>query len=294
MKLLAVLLLLLPAPALAWGEYGHRLVGKIAYDEASRTTRQAIRQLLKHRAELDTPTCKLTTLADAAVWPDCVRGLGDRFDFAVTWHYQNISVCQDFDIAAKCPDGNCVTTQITAQTAILADRSRTDAERLQALAFVAHFVGDVHQPLHVGDKGDRGGNDVFVDYPPTPGPRLKLHRIWDTEMAERSLQASPKVSRSLITQADRTTWRQGGVPDWARESWAASKATAYIGLGDFPDKCLVPVAAPVVDALGAVSGPRARIDDAYLAAAQPVIRARVEAAGVRLAALLDTALGTPR
>ncbi len=294
MRLLAVLLILLPAPALAWGEYGHRLIGSIAYDEAARTTRRAIKQLLKHRGELDTPSCKLKTLADAAAWPDCVRGLGDRFAFAVTWHYQNISVCRDFDIAANCPDGNCVTAQIAAQAAILGDRTRTDAERLQALAFVAHFVGDVHQPLHVGDKGDRGGNDVLVDYPPKPSARLNLHHIWDTELAERSLQARPAVSRRLIAQADRLAWRQGGVPDWARESWVASKDTAYAGLGSYPDRCLVPVAAPVVDALGAVSGPRAQIDYAYSTAAQPVIRARVEAAAVRLAALLDTALGTPR
>lgn len=293
MRLLVALLLVLPGPALAWGEVGHRLIGKIAYDEASRTTRHAIRQLLKHRDELDTPGCKLKSLADASQWPDCVRGLGTRFAFAAPWHYQNISVCRDFDIAANCPDGNCVTGQIAAQLAILGDRARTDAERLQALAFVAHLVGDLHQPLHVGDKGDRGGNDVLVDYPPRPGPRLNLHRVWDTELAERSLQAAPKISRRRITEADRLAWRQGEVADWARESWTASKATTYVGLGGYPDRCTVTVP-PVVDGAGAVIGPRALIDQDYAAAAVPVIRTRVAAAGIRLAGLLDGALGSAR
>ncbi len=305
MRILPLLaaLSLLPAPALAWGEYGHRTIAGIAYAESKSSTRHAIRSLLKRSAAVDTPTCKLATIEDASVWPDCVRGLGDRFAYAATWHYQNISVCGDFDIAANCPDGNCVTAQIPRQQAILADRSKSDAERVMAFAFLVHFAGDMHQPVHIGDKGDRGANDVKADYGVKSPPRMNLHRIWDTELAERALTEPPAVGPRSVTRADRAMWRAGGsnamaITAWARESWAAAKDTAYGNLSNYPDKCAVEPsaadtaalsAAAVADPAAAVAGPRAQIDEAYTAAATPVVRACVEAAGVRLALLLDAA-----
>ncbi len=301
-------LVLLPGPALAWGDYGHRTVASIAYAESKASTRQAIRALLKRSATVDTPTCKLATIEDASVWPDCVRGLGDRFAYAATWHYQNISVCGDFDITANCPDGSCVTAQIPRQQAILADRSKPDAERVMALAFLVHFAGDMHQPVHIGDKGDRGANDVKADYGAKSPPRMNLHRIWDTELAERALTEPPAIGPRSITRADRATWRAGGsdaaaITAWARESWAAARDTAYGNLHNYPDKCAVePSPAEVValnaaaaaDPAAAAAGPRAQIDETYIAAATPVVRARVSAAGVRLALLLDASFARAR
>jgi len=312
----AALLALLPAPALAWGEYAHRLTGAVAMAEAKPATRRAVTALLRQAAAVDTPSCPLRTLEDASYWPDCVRSLGDRYAFAVTWHYQNISICKDFDFAANCPDGNCVSGQIPRQLAALQDRSLPVAKRIEALAFLTHFVGDLHQPVHIGDKGDRGANDVRADYGGKAGPRMNLHRIWDTEMAERALTEPPTVT-ARITRAERAAAQGGTVEDWARESWAASKDTAYANLRDYPDRCLLPPAptppplpASVVPAEGsplpppgmtplakafaeAMAGPRAHIDEPYITAATPVIRARAVAAGVRLAALLDAAFARP-
>ena len=301
-------LMLVPASASAWGEYGHRTIAGIAYAESKPSTRQAIRSLLKRSAAVDTPTCKLATIEDASVWPDCVRGLGDRFAYAATWHYQNISVCGDFDIAANCPDGNCVTAQIPRQQAILADRAKPAAERVMALAFLVHFAGDMHQPVHIGDKGDRGANDVKAEYGVKAPPRMNLHRIWDTELAERALTEPPAVGPRSIARADRATWRAGGsdaaaITAWARESWADARDTAYGNLRNYPDKCAVEptpaetaalAATAAADPAAAAAGPRARIDETYIAAATPVVRARVEAAGVRLALLLDAAFGRAR
>lgn len=307
--LTAALLTALPAPALAWGEYAHRLTGAIAFAEAKPATKRAIRALLRQSAAVDTPTCPLRSLDNAAYWPDCVRSLGDRYAFAGTWHYQNVTVCRDFDIAAACPDGNCVTGQIPRQLAALKDRSLPVAKRIEALAFLTHFVGDLHQPVHIGDKGDRGANDVRADYGDKTGPRMNLHRIWDTEMAERALTEPPAVT-ARVSKAERAAYRGGTVEDWARESWVASKDTAYANLRDYPDRCLLPAAptppatpvpdapvqgvtpgaTPISDAFAAaMAGPRARIDEAYIKAATPVVRARAVAAGVRLAGLLDAA-----
>ena len=308
MLILVVAMLLVPGPAHAWGDYGHRTVASIAYAEAGSATRAAIRALLKRAAAVDTPTCKLASIEDASVWPDCVRGLGDRFAYAATWHYQNISVCGDFDIAANCPDGNCVTAQIALQQAILADRARPTPERVMALAFLVHFVGDMHQPVHIGDKGDRGANDVKADYGAKSPPRMNLHRIWDSELAERALTEPPAVGPRSITRTDRAAWRAGGgdataIGAWARESWAAAKDVAYGNLRNYPDKCAVEpspaevaafAAAASADPAAAAAGPRATIDEAYIAAAVPVVRARIEAAGVRLALILDAALARSR
>ncbi|QXQ04923.1 S1/P1 nuclease [Sphingosinicellaceae bacterium] len=299
----------LPAPVLAWGELGHRMVATIAFAEVRPETRRAIKKLLRHGAEVATPTCPLRTLEDAAVWPDCLRGLGDRFASSFPWHYQDISVCMDFDVKEACPDGNCVTAQIAKQAKILATKSRPIVERITALAFLAHFVGDVHQPLHVGEKGDRGGNQVPADYGAKAGGKLNLHHIWDTELAERALTEPPVVGPASVTAAERVEWRKGNVTDWARESWQAAKDVTYGNLHDYPDRCLLPPApvtsatslapaeAAVADSLGAVAaavaGPRAKVDEAYIAAATPVVRTQIEKAGVRLAMMLDAALTKP-
>lgn len=309
--LAAALLTTLPAPALAWGEYAHRLTGAIAFAEAKPATRRAIRALLRQSAAVDTPTCPLRTLEDASYWPDCVRSLGDRYAYAATWHYQNVTVCRDFDFAAACPDGNCVTAQIPRQLSVLKDRSQPVAKRIEALAFLTHFVGDMHQPVHIGDKGDRGANDVRADYGDKALPRMNLHRIWDTEMAERALTEPPQVS-ARVTPAERAAYRGGTVEDWARESWAASKDTAYGQLQNYPDRCTVPLPDVVVRMDGppppplppgvtplaaafaeAMAGPRAKIDETYIKASTPVVRARAVAAGVRLAGLLDAAFAAP-
>lgn len=313
LALAAALLAVLPAPALAWGEYAHRLTGEIAYAEARPATKRAIRALLRQSAAVDTPSCPLRDLADAAYWPDCVRSLGDRYAYAATWHYQNISVCRDFDFAANCPDGNCVSAQIPRQLAALQDRSLPVVKRIEALAYLTHLVGDLHQPVHIGDKGDRGANDVRADYGDKALPRMNLHRVWDTEMAERALTEPPVVT-ARVSKADRAAYRGGTVESWARESWAASKDTAYANLRDYPDRCLLPPAppppatpvpdapvqgvtpgaTPISDAFAeAMAGPRAHLDEAYIAAATPVVRARAVAAGVRLAGLLDAAFAAP-
>jgi hypothetical protein len=275
--ILALLIAALPAPALAWGDYAHRLIGSIAKAELTPAARAEVRRILAQGAAVDTPECPLTTLEEAAVWPDCVRGLGQRFVFSAPWHYQNIDICQPFDIAANCPDGNCVTAQIPKQLAIVANRTASPAARAQALAFLAHFVGDMHQPLHIGDKHDRGGNDVLAAFGYKSPDRMNLHRIWDSDLAERALTEPPAVTPRLSAETRRRHAR-GDVTDWARESWELSRTIAYPNLRDYPDTC------------PEKSMQRAVVDATYVATATPVVKTQVERAGVRLAMLLNNAL----
>jgi hypothetical protein len=284
---LAMGMLLAATPALAWGEFAHRLTARLAAAELTPAARVQVRQLIAAAPRLNTPECRLASLEDASVWPDCVRGLGTRFAPTAPWHYQNISVCGDFDIAAKCPDGNCVTAQIPRQQAILANRALPAVQRLAALAYLVHFTGDLHQPLHVGDKGDRGGNDVRAAFGAIAGPRMNLHRIWDSELAERAATEPPALAPGQASAAQRSAWRAGGpgtaarVQQWAQESWMVAHDLVYPRLDGFPDTCAGPI------------GLVATVTPAYVAAATPVVRIRLAQAGSRIALLLNQALAPP-
>jgi S1/P1 Nuclease len=288
--LMILLLMLLPAPAFAWGDYAHRLTASIAWSQLTPAARADVRQLLKSVARLETPTCQLASIEDASVWPDCVRALyRERFAFSSPWHYQNISVCEPFDINAKCPNGDCVTAQIPRQQAILADRTRPAHERLQAFSFLVHFVGDMHQPLHMGDKADLGGNQVLARFGFISPERMNLHWIWDSLLAERALTEPPAIMPNRITPAQRRQYNAGPadtaarVALWARESWDLSRSIAYPELKDFPDSCPVPAAArPAL--------PRGTVTPAYVATATPAVRDQVAKAGSRIALLVNEAL----
>lgn len=282
-RMLALLLLLLPVPALAWGDYAHRLTARIAWAQLQPAARAEIRRILARSAAVDTPPCPLATIEDASVWPDCARGLGDRFAYSAPWHYQNISVCEPFDISAKCWNGDCVTAQIPRQLAILKDRSRSAKDRAMALAFVVHLVGDMHQPLHIGDKDDRGGNDVRAAFGFKDPDLMNLHRIWDSELAEGALTRPPAIGPAGISPARRRQLAAGSVADWAREAWEISRTVAYPELKSYPDSCPIPRDQRP-------RGARGVVDQAYVDAASASVRLQVERAGTRMARLLNTAL----
>jgi hypothetical protein len=272
-KLFAALLAMLaflPSPALAWWEYGHETVAKIALAEVRPQTRVAIAKLIRRAPELATPTCPIRNIADASVWADCIKGLKDRFSYAASWHYQNVDVCKPFDLKAACKDGNCVSAQITRNAKLLADKTLPPRERLMALAFLVHFVGDLHQPLHAGERNDLGGNRQLGSYGIFAGTKLNIHAIWDGYLAERAI-SSPPGPNALA----RAGMADGTVEDWSRESWAVARDFYASVQGG--DPCATPVA-------------RAKVDDAAIEALIPVVRTQVSKGGARLARLLDEAL----
>jgi hypothetical protein len=188
------------APATAYWEYGHETVAQIAYANVAPRTKVAIRRLLAQQALLDTPECPAGTIEEASVWADCIKPLKtadgkSRFGFAYSWHYQNIDVCAPFDLTPACKDGDCVSAQIDRDVRLLRDRKTSPHDRVQALAFLIHFVGDLHQPLHAGDRHDKGGNDVKTDYGIYAPAQLNLHSVWDGTLAERAISAPPSLVR---------------------------------------------------------------------------------------------------
>ncbi|MGQ0660571.1 MAG: S1/P1 nuclease, partial [Sphingosinicella sp.] len=181
---LLALAVLLPSPAAAWWQYGHGTVARIAWLEANPRTRAELRRLLAQSRLLETPACRAGTMETAAYWPDCALTQGERFIYSRPWHYQNVDICRPFELPAACRDGNCVSAQIERNVRILADRRIPVRERIMALNFLLHFMGDLHQPMHAGDHNDLGGNRVRIAYGIIP---TNLHAAWDGYLADRGI-----------------------------------------------------------------------------------------------------------
>ena len=286
MKILRFVAAALPAfvaaaPASAYWEFGHQTVARIAYANVTPHTRAAIRKLLAETPRLDTPECPATTIEGASTWADCVKPLKgpdgkSRFGYAYNWHFQDVNICQPFTLEEACKDGNCVSAQITRDVAILKNRRAPAKERAQALVFLIHFVGDLHQPLHAGEKNDKGGNDVAATYGSYGGKRFNLHSIWDGTLAERAITTGPTLVRRYPA-AERRRIAAGTVSDWSRESWQVAHDVVYASALN-GDPC-------------GPSPAKVALDEATIERIVPVARLEVERGGLRLAKLLDQALG---
>jgi hypothetical protein len=244
-------------PAHAWGRLGHRISARIAEPRLSPSALRAVRDLLEPGE----------TLADAASWADenrrDVPGSGP-------WHYINVPISEPRFDARFCNDAGCVLSKLDEYRRILADRSASRDQRRLALRLVVHFVQDIHQPLHVGDRDDRGGNDLQLQF---FGKGSNLHRIWDSGLLERQDRRESDWVNTLnaaITPAAAERWARITSPeDWADESLAvARRAYCFPGSDD-------------------QLRPGARIGRAYEHANLPIVRERLEQSGVRLAALLN-------
>jgi hypothetical protein len=286
MKLLPFVAAALPAfmfaaPAQAYWEFGHQTIARIAYANVTPRTQAAIRRLLAETPRLDTPECPATTIEGASTWADCVKPLKgpdgkSRFGYAYNWHFQDVNICQPFTLEEACKDGNCVSAQITRDVAILKNKRAPAKERAQALVFLIHFVGDLHQPLHAGEKNDKGGNDVAAVYGSYGPKRFNLHSVWDGTLAERAITSGPSLVRRYPA-AEKRRIAAGTVTDWSRESWQVAHDVVYTSALQ-GDPC-------------APSPAKVTLDEATIERIVPVARLEVERGGLRLAKLLDRALG---
>lgn len=270
-------LALTPQPALAWGAYAHRTTADIAQANINAASRAEIKRLFASEKLLGTPDCPLANMRDASVWADCVRRDRLRWGYSAPWHYQGHDVCQPFKPYTACADGNCVSAQVERNAALLADKSLPDHVRLEALAWLVHFTGDMHMPLHSGSRHDLGGNRVLAAYGIVEG-RMNLHRLWDGPLAERAISEEPNIARRYDA-ALRIQLGSGSVADWQEEAFMLSRDLVY-PTAQKRKTCSEPLA----------EGERAMIDNAEIVDLAPIAREQVRKSGVRIAILIDRAL----
>jgi hypothetical protein len=250
---LALAVVLSPA-ARAWGPHGHRIATRVAEARLTPAARAAVRALL-HEGD---------TLVDVSTWAD--HEGHDAVPGSAVWHYVNVPLTASGYDARYCAGNDCVVARIKHFRTLLADRRAPARERARALLFLVHLVEDVHQPLHVGDNHDRGGNTTQIQF---LGQGTNLHQLWDSGLIneiDRNERAWVERITPLLTPENVREWSRGDVEDWATESLLDARKAYY-----FPAGTRQPL----------FSGTRLGSD--YAAYAQPILERRLAQAGVRLA-----------
>ena len=253
-----------PPPCLAWGVEGHRIIAAIAADELTPAAKRQVEQLLG-------VSDASAGMMDASTWADEIRSTRPQ---TASWHFVDIPIgSAGYDYVRDCIRQNCVVSQIDRVERALADKRVLASGRAEALRFLIHFVGDVHQPLHAADNRDKGGNATRVVL---EGRRTNLHAVWDVDMV-RALGRSPEeISAQLereITPADIRMWQMGNGLDWAIESFRIASREIYGKLSG-PGGTDAPIVLP----------------REYPASESAVVRQQLERAGVRLAWVLNEVL----
>jgi hypothetical protein len=280
-----------PERVLAWGDDGHKSVALIAQHYLTPAAKSKIDAMLA----ADSDNLTKHDIASEATWADKYRDENNRKDHYVQtqqWHFVDMEI-EGADIGTACfgrfplPAGTlasngdpkaCVVDKAKQFADELGASGTDPEERLFALKFLLHFVGDMHQPLHSSDNNDRGGNSVKVS---AVGIRHQskdeLHGYWDTQFVDGiGGKSPPALSKKLIAQITPdqvTNWSAGSFDEWATEAFMLSVSDAY---GTPPLSKDAPQ----------------KLDAAYVSRAEKDVAQQLSKAGVRLAAVLNKALGS--
>ena len=279
----------------AWGDEGHEVIAQITAHYLTPATRQKVATVLAG----DDSALTTHDMIGESTWADKYRDSDrdtanknndTRYRRTHLWHFVNMDL-DATDLAHACfqhrplasgqlasqgPAQACIVDKIAQfrREWLAADTSPT--ERLLALQFLLHLVGDLHQPLHASNNNDQGGNLVVIS-----GPKLKrstLHRFWDTQLVRRLDRNSERLAQRLIAQtsgAQYRQWQQGDATAWALESHALARDVVYGQL---------PIPTPTRDAQQDVSY---RLPESYIANAEGIAATQLTKAGIRLAVLLE-------
>lgn len=255
----AAAFLLNPAPALAWGKTGHRVVAALADQQLSGLARAHVKQLLG-----------VESLDEASTWPDEMRSDPAPFwqETARPWHYVTLNGIT-YDEAP--PEGDALEA-LARFSATLRNPNATLADKQLALRFIVHLVGDLHQPLHSGKCCDRGGNEVKVKW---FGRETNLHAVWDTAMVDEEQLSFTELAARLARHTSEEqviAWWDINPRDWISES-GQIRETIYPGESS--------------------GNTLPELSYSYVYRYTPVVKQRLSQAGVRLAAYLNAIYAEP-
>jgi hypothetical protein len=285
--LAVALLLLMTGSSLGWGAGGHMMVASIAYGRLNAKAKAQVDKLIAIQIAPENTTAKSLNFVDAAHWADDIRDSPDFASFAPLHFIDQPFTNDDTDLPDDLPEAENIITALTHNVDVLKNSSSSEKDQAQALRFVIHFVGDIHQPLHCSTlvtegkpEGDRGGNLFKIKLPASQGKTKSsnLHNYWDSgigKFPKTGANFSPPALSTIAPAAafatranpDTDDWQTGGPFDfagWAKEGEELAESTAY--------KRIAPGGLPT---------------QSYNRAALKVARQRVAWAGYRLAALLN-------
>jgi hypothetical protein len=245
--------------AMAWGAAGHAIIAEIAQRRLDPVALRKVKDLLGGEVSL----AAIANLADtiAATRPETRN-----------WHFVNIPVGAtgydpDRDCAAT-PHGDCIVKAIARFRAVLADAGKPKAERAEALVFLVHLVGDIHQPLHCAERNhDAGASTLKVTFFGAP---MSLHLVWDVGLIEKHTydwgDYADHLQRDWLAGRDVAQLARGEPADWAWEAHQAAIDVAYALPEDL------------------------NLGDSYFQHSSITVDRQLALAGVRLARLLNEAL----
>jgi hypothetical protein len=240
---------------LSWGAVGHRTVGSIAQKHLTPKALAGVRDLLGGQS-----------LADVANWADSVRSL-PAYKQTGPWHYINLPLGLNYD-AFKSRVENMleanVYSALVAQMRLITDNTVSRERKVAALKFIVHFVGDLHQPMHVSREEDKGGNTIQLNY---DGQGTNLHAVWDSKLIDHTgldyQQLAAKYDNASPAQIRQ--WQNDPVVKWMWESYQIT-GQLYAEVDSMHDRS---------------------IGQAYYDEHIATVALRLEQAGVRLAGLLN-------
>lgn len=202
----AILIALTSTQALAWSQIGHRVTGAIGEPLLSPAATKAVREILGNEL-----------LAEASTWPDEMRSSPEDF-WQVTanpWHYVTVPVGKTYAEVGAPPQGDAVTA-LAGFASTLKDPAATLEQKQLALRFSIHIIGDLHQPLHVGNGTDRSGNDVKVI---AAGNNTNLHAVWDGFL----------IDREQLSYSEKTAWLVRRITPELKQQWSVTDPLVWVG-----------------------------------------------------------------
>lgn len=258
----------------AWGDDGHRVVGEIAWRYLSPDARAAVSESLTDPG--------YDSLAEAATWPDTFARRDPAYDAMKPFHYVNVDAqAAQYRRERDCPSG-CVVTALSQFVTLLesSDPPLSLGERRRCIYWISHFMGDIHQPLHIAHPDGKGGISTLLHFFDAPDKR-NAHWIWDFGLIERR----PRPPASTVAASDQPTFRV--IAD-----------ELLVGLTPVDVQALQRVTSPELIAneglllarRWAFLKPTDHVDEAYEKQSWPVVVGQLKRAGLRLAAVLNRAL----
>ncbi|WP_378183577.1 S1/P1 nuclease [Aquimarina sp. SS2-1] len=236
-----------------WGKTGHRVTGEIAESYLTDKAKRNISKLLNGKG-----------LAFVSIYADEIKS-DDRFRGYSPWHYLNFPFDKKYGQEKPSENGDLVQG-IQKCIEVLKSETSSEEDKEFYLKMLVHFVGDLHQPLHVGRGEDKGGNDIQVRWFKEGS---NLHRVWDSEMIDYYKMSYSELADNAdeLSIAEIEAIEKGDVLDWIYESQdLAKKVYKSANVGE-------------------------KLGYKYMYNHFPTVRAQLQKGGIRLAKILNDIFG---